>query len=813
MKHLFLLLTFMAVSCFGTVSNTPVGMDVSSDGSAIIYTSPPIYGGFDRGRNELEWHTSTGEYTIDILSEIDGASYLIWLSRTFTSGSPFAPTDLGDELIQWLESLTEPSAVTDASTNLVDAVLVNSVCATFDGTADIIELGDVWSTQEPHVKCKINIGALSAIDRRILERKGLVASNQEYGLRMMADETVLFEIWDGSTNTTSVRTAAALDILTWYDVEGWYNRVAGSIHIRYRVSETESWTTANNGSAGSSVVFSGADATAIGGVAWGAGYKWNGQIADVQIWDYATTTQLNGYPLNEASGTSVYDTVGTEDGVVTVGAGGEATFWGSRQDVFHDAAIRGASKVFVLDDNTSVSLTGTSASTGTKSLSVRAKPTTAANQTIFFSDGKSLIFDFVSGSAFDVIYDASTIGSATLDTWSTITTDVTLDSGIQWGGGACHIEIASMSIEDNGSWDASAFDGTTAYNIDQSGSLPDLADNGVEVRQYPANEALTDDVDGVGLINPASGAGLNGGIHQVREVGEILPNFNGTTSFISLPTTAGVTQYPHVQAFVKPRSSGTQQIFYKRQGSAIAYEFRLNNGKPQVYTKAWEQFTMTLAIPYGEWSEVKFEYDYDNSKIFLSSRLHGVEAWTTDEFTGVTAFTPDARPTNIGAGADWLGAEFFDGEIADVRIFDYSDGTPLHRWKLWDITGDTAPDSVGSDTGTSTNLTPDTASIIAGDKPLADNGFWDLNGFFSTKSYSDALLHQPFDLNVVTKYNSSCGLDDAITFDELTGDEYDDMVTWLSTVSCGGATHEPLEDTNSNWVLDVNGHVSFPAIP
>jgi hypothetical protein len=100
-----------------------------------------------------------------------------------------------------------------------------------------------------------------------------------------------------------------------------------------------------------------------------------------------------------------------------------------------------------------------------------------------------------------------------------------------------------------------------------------------------------------------------------------------------------------------------------------------------------------------------------------------------------------------------------------------------------------------------------------GSVALLATPFWSADGIvYDDKYFTDFLPHVSYDGNVALKYSAGCDVSDAVTFDELTGDEYDNMVTWQGATSCGAGNLEPLEDVGGEWILDVNGDVIFPAI-
>jgi len=634
----------------------------------------------------------------------------------------------------------------------------------------------------------------------------------EWQLVIDSNEKLKFSTYGGGV--VNAISADALETGVAYECEGWYDRVAETTNIKYRVIGSDTWIEVNEASG--DITFSGAEEADIGYANWISSYSHDGQIWDVQIWDYATTTQLHSYPLVEGSGLVAHDTAGSADGTITVGAGGQSTFWGSRQDAYHYMATDGGSNVFVFND-TAPALYGTAVSTGTKSLTIMAKPNTANNVTLFTSNGKSLIFDYVSGTTFDIIYDASTIGIGTLGEWSTITYDIDLVSAFTIGGTTDDYEIGDFSLEDNGSWSAKAFDGTTAYNLDQTASMPDLTDNAVGVRQYPASTS--------GFVG----------------------DFDGVTDKVALSTSP--TDSFSVAFSAKVTRDGGYNTAYSRLGVAVAIDttagdyrvrFNLGSGVDHIRSDA-------LVFPLNEWKTCAVTWDDDTStaKIFVE----GVDVTgpTTGTLTGPTG----TYAGNLG-GPGFNG--MFGGTLYNVKVWDsalsdadailessgsdasvsadsgYLDGTYYDDSTLPDLIGSAngtitgtilAQDGIVSTTShlAGTNDTPinPPADVHnggvykvqqdAGDATLLTNLFWSANGSdYDEKTYINMLLHQPFDKQVVPKYDSDCMVTDIVTLNDLDSDQYDNMVTWLETVTCGGASLEPVTD-GGDRVTDGNGHI------
>jgi hypothetical protein len=214
-----------------------------------------------------------------------------------------------------------------------------------------------------------------------------------------------------------------------------------------------------------------------------------------------------------------------------------------------------------------------------------------------------------------------------------------------------------------------------------------------------------------------------------------------------------------------------------------------------------------------EWHywELEFLAETGTANMYMDGVLQG-----TDQDNGLIGFDMISSPLNqmsIG-GLPQSSAWLLEGGVAYAHHT--IDGVKLWEYKMGNISGSTVPDSSGNgNDGTVVGTLGaefDTTCPYAGLNTLGAYPFWSANGItFDDKTYMDHILHVPFDLNVAQKYNASCGVDDVVTFDALTGAQYDGFSTWLGASSCGGTPLEPLTDVGGDYITDVNGDVIFPA--
>ena len=231
-----------------------------------------------------------------------------------------------------------------------NAELVNSNCATFDGTDDYISYGAplVATANALTFNCKFNA---SAVQGKILEQSNGSIRNFYYGV-----VSSKFFVWaglDGSNYTYNyVDEVLIVDGSKWYDVTASIDYTGASGVFRVWIDGVEkSLTEATVGSidggfSGSSYEF------AIGREGSSATNYFEGSISDVKIYnaiktdaeikDGETDDLLLAVPLSEGAGISAYDVSGNDNhGIITNAT--LATFWGTLQDKSHYNIVSGFS--------------------------------------------------------------------------------------------------------------------------------------------------------------------------------------------------------------------------------------------------------------------------------------------------------------------------------------------------------------------------------------------------------------------------------------------------------------------------------------
>ena len=272
--------------------------------------------------------------------------------RTFAES--FSPLSL--PLVQWLKGLVAPSTVDDITPNELGAVMVESPCYTFDGVDTWANFGTSfvppasgWSASCWSDMTASGIGSI--IDKLGTASSGLQEGDGGFIFGLRSGGQLYFSFWQKQLGVTTTSLIVTSEIPTGdlYFAEFGYNGTNGWIRI--------------NGGA----TFSGADVPIVTfsntrELAYGArvntgnpGFFPSGRLFGVEFTDDATGDVIWDTPCSENSDLTSYNTIAGENGAITVGAGGQDAFYGQTQDVFHDAAIRGCSKMAVFDGTTSSS--------------------------------------------------------------------------------------------------------------------------------------------------------------------------------------------------------------------------------------------------------------------------------------------------------------------------------------------------------------------------------------------------------------------------------------------------------------------------
>lgn len=614
-------------------------------------------------------------------------SFGAWGASWVRAGAAWLPTDLTSTLLQWLSiPLVSPSEVTDVSDNLTDALLVDSVCATFDGIAD-----------------KLTVAGLSG------------------------SETVTSS---GGTSTPTV---------------------------------------------------------GVGEITFTAGTCWDLVLSNGQ-----------SFPLVAGAGLLAYDITGVAHGAITVGAGGQATFWGSRQDVFHDSAIRGCTMAL------QVPAAGTTvfpavADGFSLALSMRVKIPSASDCTLYESNSLALEAR-VNGGNTDLYYGGSILESSiTVDAWTTVAPAggvamvtqgrIGKNSGLYQDA----FEIAWFTLENNGSMSGGSVDAVTDtwYNMEfPSDSTAAIA--AFTQIQYPALADLTDDVDGAGLVNVGSGVGVhNGGVFKHKQAnGGDVAVFNGSTTTIdsNISTFGGGATSVYEWNIIVNDDGTDHGRFFRNATGDLGWFFRIRHDSSHF---AYLQIDdgpnaifkfITLPAGGNGWSHYKLTFDAATGKGTLTNVTTAQS--TSQTVAGLIGY-------NLETGGNAVILPSLDGNIAYLDMI--VDGSPLIEYKMGNITGTTVPNTGSGADGTATDVTvsSDSGSIYAGLSPFV-NDFWSANGLtWDSLTYISHLTHISYTDNVWNKWSKVgpvCILTDIVTTDTLTEAEHASMSTWKGAGSCGNGT-------------------------
>lgn len=818
------LLSFSLLLIAGVCHAVTVPMDIVQGRDAVIYDSNTVLvtlgpelaeGDF----NTFEWVSDSSIQSISITSVIDEqyGSYLVWLGRSVGALPSFIPTDLGSDLLQWLAPpLVAPTEVTDSSTNAVDALLVGSICATFDGVADAIRCGDVNATQNPKLRCFVFFTNVSNNDWTISRR---TSSTSEYQLYNQTDLKMRFSI----TGSAPVISSETLSLNTWYEVEAWYDRAGAQLAVRVRLANSPAWITTTLGSIPDTLLTGASDFTIGGDDA--TGLLTEGSICGVEISDFLTGLPIENYPLVEGSGATAHGTLGNNNGAITTGAGGTSTFWGQTQDVFHDMAIRGGTVVIEFAEDGVAFVPAQTTDTGL-ALSMRVKIPSFSDCTLLNSASKLLTAE-QNGALTELYYDSVFIGNVTNDEWITISTTVDSSTttdiffGSTVAGRDDAFEFAWATLADNGSWSGASFNETdTLYNMDFPSDFFTSSSN-LTKKQYPALADLTGDVDGAGLQNPGGVAVHNGGIYGIKEVEDAqVVTFNGTDAEVNGLSGAPVGSFSIESWFNSDFTTATAMIYASGTGS-IQSALALSSATVRLYIGGnSDQVRGTTALSAG-WHHLVGTWDGVTGKIYIN----GVEDSTTINGT----------PNDPVTGSAWIGrntfSNFFEGDVARVRVYTEAisqaritalfDGG-LHAVDTLNMTDDFLAENASGSTWTNSGTGSDgtlanttfTANQVVALSPFGLNGFWysgDNGVLFDSKTYIDLLTHTSYVDNVWVKYVSPtpvCLVEDIATTADLDADQWDGMFGWHGNGSCGAGVWEPLEATDG-YLKDSGGEYIF----
>ncbi len=740
-----------------------------------------------------------------------------WGGALFAGLSSFSPSDLAGDLLQWLSGLVSPSGVDDISTNDVDAILVDSVGAAFDGAADVVAFGDVWQTQNPLITLKV---VADTTDRSFLvsRRSAGTAAQVEWQMVIDSGGLLKFSTSDGTT-LFNCATVSALTVGSVYEVQGWYDRGAETTNLRFRLAGTTPWTTPTPVASGT-ITFSGALQAHIGDAPFLATQEHDGMIFDVEISEYdaTTPTPLHSYAMDNAGGIDIEDTVGSADGLVTVGAGGTATFWGRRQNASHRFAHNGGTVAVQISDGgfemTSGVTTGTS-----KPLSMMFNPTLGDYQ-IFDSSSKIAEVVDAGGGQAQLYYNNLFVQNLDKDEWNLITINVDVGSTITFGdlSSSCDFVFAHATLAGNGGWEGKTFDEVAGvvYNTDGSGPISSTI-SALGKIQYAALDDLSGTVQTGLAIRSTGGRTHNGGIFKTQELSDVML-FNGTTSDIEIDSSASLFNFGANDFSIE------MDIYFATQSPA-SFEFIVAKTSEAGAGTSWnlhQTSSGTLFFQTSSTGSDLSQSDISSSAYSLGWNHILIEksgttmTWTVDGVNSPSGGTAKATifagttPVNFGSRFNNYPSDpndksgFFSGKLKSLRI---SGGGEVVKYDGDFLIGTTLTDLEGTDDATTANITTEKANR-AGFGILA-NGFWKPAGAFEFDKvpYTKYLLHASYLYNVWIKFGGNCDVTDVVTTDTLDAAQHASMTTWKGGTSCGKAVlpFNALLDNTGTPILDNNG--------
>ena len=447
------------------------------------------------------------------------------------------------------------------------------------------------------------------------------------------------------------------------------------------------------------------------------------------------------YPLCENSGLTAYDIVNGADGTLNVGAGGEASARAGRTGEFAYMPLYGGTKVLDESGTTEIAVSGL---VGTEVI------TNNGTATVTPSAGK-----------------------------------LTISGG--W--------VQSISIDGTPTYNLSAWYGTTVPAV-SGASFGDGTLTGGAALQFPALADGTDDVAGLGLLNPP--ARHNGGVYKIQQAfNRQYVEFSGSASYgESANTTLGAGDFFY-RWLGKRRGSDTGNFFSDGgTGSGGKFAGALLNSDTQATFYLDDNITLqskTLAISAGSTDMLETLFWREGTgtgNVHVKITNHDTGLSYEDTFAGAvnTDFSSSFDcMLNCNKRTDGFRDNFLQ---SDTYLFEYGTSADniTGRIDLNDASGSTAPDSIGTNDMALTSVSLATETLpIAVNMPLGDNLFWSADGItFDAKTYEDFKTHldgYEYVWNIWSKVGNLCVVDKIITTPPLTADQWDGM-DGLRTPAC-----------------------------
>jgi hypothetical protein len=526
------------------------------------------------------------------------------------------------------------------------------------------------------------------------------------------------------------------------------------------------------------------------------------------------------YIAGETSGVTAFDVSSNgADGAWNTGGGGLATLYSALQPDDHYFAENGGTAVIVcgLDGIKNGAIAAQSITQGTgKALKMRVKIEQFVDYDLFTSAGKLLEATWELNHTV-IRYDGGAIGTI-FSGWGWVDVEAVVDVGPSMpmctaSSGNVAIEFAYATLEDNGGWSASSYDGGSyVYNVEYP-SLQPFTSNDCKKKYYPALASGLDDVDGAGLQNPPETTLVhNGGPHKVQQaLNRDYGDFNGATSVGGADGSslgAGDLYIIYAGRY-KTQPNGYNPLFAngsKVGGAGVVFQvWTFNNKDFQCAIQDGVSEDHALLAPPAV---------QDGEVIVLSLRRTGMGANnctatflnldTGASDTEVFTSTLDALlPSNkVSFGAFYNHDTGLYGNFSACEPFYGAIGTDpdniIHTYNFdgWDGVSPIL-DGVGTNDMTLSNVTSGTTTTplpLAFGTDIGQSKLYSPDGVtFDKVSYIDYLQWvSNSDYNTWVKYTTGCFIDDVVIVSISDGDDLDDMVDWLGNPSCGGGVLKPI---------------------
>jgi len=433
------------------------------------------------------------------------------------------------------------------------------------------------------------------------------------------------------------------------------------------------------------------------------------------------------YPLQEESGSSVYDTVNGYTG--TINGGTVSVIRAGTQDVSHPFAFDGGSKVIAFD--------------GASSILQSPAECNAIHQTGIYDITMTCVFDDITsvelgGTAFPpnpitangirigldsgslvfvLIYDATgtralthsggpaiTTGLHTIRVWSTdgVTSNIQIDNdtpdtatfdhtpsnsntatvdyvlGATAGGGAYH--LSHISADGFFEYSGASSYGTTAPDLSGNGNDGVLTD--ADIVYYPALADGTDDVAGLGIRNKGGYIHNNGSFDIQQDVITRSAAVFATVHHATVVDGSGVTGYPfRLRSGLSFTSSVAVASAVSLSDTAVVDKYfhigTTSAGKIELVCRNGTAYSVTSPASYDDGAFYCVEGRFispTNHELWIGTTWNNLAKVAENTSDSTTFFTP--TNTSVGANITTTPVQLFTGNMTEASV--YSDaGTTI----------------------------------------------------------------------------------------------------------------------------------------